>query len=164
MTKLVGRAMLVALAGAWFLALRPQVLGGPAAYVLVAGQSMEPTIHAGSLVVAFRKEAYDTGQVIVYRVPDGDIAAGREVIHRIVGGSADGFIVRGDNAGASDIWRPKKTDVIGTAAVVFPGVAGAIELLRSPLVVASLAAAVAAYLVMALVPTTRSAASRNALG
>ncbi len=143
-------AVLVAVV-AWFLVLRPQVLGGPAGYILVSGRSMEPNVHEGSLVVTFRHSEYGVGDVVAYRIPAGEPAAGLLVIHRIVGGSADaGFVTRGDNASGSDIWRPRPDDIVGTAQVVVTGATTALLFMRSPIVAASVAAALAVYLVLGL--------------
>jgi signal peptidase len=133
----------------WFIALRPQVLGGPAAYILVSGESMQPTIHPGSLVILFRRPHYAVGDVVAYRVPPGDPGAGLNIIHRIVGGSAEaGFVVRGDNAPNSDLWRPKPGDIIGSAQLVIPGAVPVVLVARSPIVAASVAAGLAAYLAL----------------
>ena len=143
--------VVVAAAGAWFVLLRPQVIGGPAAYILVAGRSMEPTIHEGSLAVAIRQASYEVGDVVVYTVPGGSPAAGRHVIHRIVGGTAkDGFVTQGDNADGSDLWRPREGDIVGRAEIVVPGATPALLVARSPIVAASVAAAFATYLVLGM--------------
>jgi signal peptidase len=137
----------------WFAVLRPAVLGGPASYILVAGTSMEPTLQPGSLVIAERQASYAIGQVVAYRIPD-EPGKGLNVIHRIVGGSAEqGFILRGDNVPASDLWRPKGGDILGTAEVVLPGAESAIRVLRSPILVASVAAGLATFLVLGFWPT-----------
>lgn len=142
--------LLVAALG-WLFFLRPQVLGGPAAYVLVSGSSMQPTLSAGSLVIAFRQDEYQVGDVVVYQVPAGSPAAGHLVIHRIVGGSAEsGYVLRGDNASGSDIWRPAPPDIIGRPEIVVPGVMPALLFARSPIVAASAAAALAVYLLLGL--------------
>jgi signal peptidase len=154
--KLLVRASLVALVVGWFFVLRPVQLGGPASYILVGGESMEPTIHAGSLVVAFRADTYDVGDVVVYRVPEGGVAGGRQVIHRIVGGSSDtGFVLQGDNATSIDPWRPTRFDAIGRATFVIPSMADLVVLIRSPVVIASFAAAVAAYAVLSVCLVSR---------
>jgi signal peptidase len=149
---MIGRLALAAVvlaAAGWFIALRPQVLGGPAAYILVAGQSMEPTIQPGSLVILFRRPQYAVGDVVAYRVPPGDPGAGLNIIHRIVGGSAQaGFVMRGDNTTNSDLWRPKPEAIIGAAQVVIPGAVPVLLFARSPIVAASVAAGLAAYLVL----------------
>jgi signal peptidase len=146
---MIGRLALAAVvlaAAGWFIALRPQALGGPAAYILVAGQSMEPTIHPGSLVILFRRPQYAIGDVVAYRVPSGDPGAGLRIIHRIVGGSAEaGFVMRGDNTPSSDLWRPKPEAILGSAQVVIPGAMPVLLFARSPIVAASVAAGLAAY-------------------
>lgn len=143
-------ALLVVVAG-WFLLLRPQFLGGPAGYILVSGRSMEPNVHEGSLVVAITQSEYRVGDVVAYRIPAGEPAAGLLVIHRIVGGSPDtGFLMRGDNASGADIWRPRPVDIVGRAQVIVPGAATALLFVRSPIVAASVAAALAVYLVLGL--------------
>jgi signal peptidase I len=162
--NLLACALLLAALG-WLFFLRPQVLGGPAAYVLVSGNSMEPALDAGSLVIAFRQDEYQVGDVVVYRVPVGGPAAGRLVIHRIVGGSAEsGYVMRGDNTSGSDIWRPAPRDIIGQSEVVVPGVRPVLLFARSPIVAASAAAALAVYLLLGLwVTPAHSPPSRGAL-
>ena len=103
-----GLLLVVATVVFWAMFLRPQSLGGPAAYVLVSGKSMEPRYHTGDLVLVERQSHYHVGEVIAYRVPKGDPMAGSQVIHRIIGGDAQhGFVVQGDNRTAPDVWRPK---------------------------------------------------------
>jgi signal peptidase len=146
----VGAAVLVA-AVAWFFLLRPQLIGGPAAYILVSGRSMEPTVHEGSLVIALRQPAYRIGEVVAYRIPAGSPASGRNVIHRIVGGDAErGFVMQGDNTEGSDLWRPTPADVLGRSQIVIPGAMPALLLARSPIVAASVASGFAVYLVLGL--------------
>ena len=146
----------------WFLALRPQSLGGPAAWILVAGESMEPNIHAGSLVVVMVRTEYSVGDVVAYRVPEGDPGEGSNVIHRIVGGSAaEGFTLRGDNTSGPDIWHPRRSDILGAAWLILPNAVLPILFLRSPIVIASVAAAVATYFVLGLLEPSRQKRSRS---
>jgi signal peptidase len=143
--------VLLAVLGVWFVVFRPQILGGPASYILVGGTSMEPGLHAGTLVVTTREPAYRVGDVIVYRVPDGDPAAGQNVIHRIVGGDGiAGFVVRGDNTNAPDIWKPTWDQILGRAWLVIPGTEGPLLFLRSPIVLASVMSAAAVYVALGL--------------
>jgi signal peptidase I len=124
----------------WAMFLRPQSLGGPAAYVLVSGKSMLPRYHTGDLVLVEHKSQYHVGELIAYRVPKGDPMAGSQVIHRIIGGDAEhGFIVKGDNRTAPDVWRPKPADIVGAKAMRFPQAVVLLQFLRSPVLLALLA-------------------------
>jgi len=125
----------------WALFLCPQSLHGRAGYVLVSGHSMLPRYHTGDLVLVERKSSYHVGDVIAYRVPKGDPMAGAQVIHRIVGGDAThGFLVQGDNRTAPDVWRPKPSDVVGAKAFRIPNAVLVLQFLRSPILLALLAA------------------------
>jgi signal peptidase len=125
----------------WAHFLRPQSLGGGAAYVLVLGKSMEPRYHTGDLVLVRRREGYRVGQLIAYRVPKGDPMAGAQVIHRIVGGDAThGFVVQGDNRTQPDVWRPRPGDIVGAKALRIPHAIVVLQFLRAPIFLALLAA------------------------
>ncbi|HZC28264.1 MAG TPA: signal peptidase I [Gaiellaceae bacterium] len=127
----------------WAVFLRPQLLGGPASYVLVAGTSMKPTLHTGDLVIAMKQRSYRPGEIIVYHVPSGP-GKGSLIIHRIVGGSGQiGYLTKGDNRQQPDQWNPKAQDVDGRLVVHVPRAGLVLLWLRSPLGVAVLAALVA---------------------
>jgi signal peptidase len=139
--KSAGIAITILVCLFWAQYLRPQSLGGRAAYVLVSGKSMLPRYHTGDLVLVERQPSYHVGQLVAYRVPKGDPMAGAEVIHRIIGGTAaHGFIVKGDNRTAIDIWRPKPGDIVGAKALRIPNAVIVLQLLRSPLFLGLLAA------------------------
>lgn len=124
----------------WIFFLRPVTLGGPAGYVLVSGHSMLPRYHTGDLVLVERRASYHVGEVIAYHVPKGDPMAGAQVIHRIIGGNAKtGFIVKGDNRTAPDVWRPKPSDIVGAKVLRIPDAIVVLQFLRSPLSLALLA-------------------------
>ena len=136
-----GLLLVVATVVFWAMFLRPQSLGGPAAYVLVSGKSMLPRYHTGDLVLVERQSHYHVGEVIAYRVPKGDPMAGAQVIHRIIGGDArHGFVVQGDNRTAPDVWRPKTADIVGAKALRLPGAVVVLRFLRSPLLLGLMAA------------------------
>jgi signal peptidase I len=138
--QIVSLLVTAALVSAWIVFLRPASLGGPAEYVIVSGHSMEPAFRTGDVVVAFRRDAYAVGDVVVYRVPDGEPAAGDRVIHRIVGGSADrGYVTRGDNKDGIDPWRPKPGDILGKKAVRIPHAGALLLFLRTPFGIALIA-------------------------
>jgi signal peptidase len=140
--KAAGIAIMILACLFWAQFLRPQSLGGNAGYVLVSGQSMEPRYHTGDLVLVEKHSSYHAGQLIAYRVPKGDPMAGAQVIHRIIGGDAThGFIMRGDNRSAPDVWHPKPHDIVGAKALRLPGAIIVLQFLRAPVFLAILAAA-----------------------
>jgi signal peptidase len=147
--RALAKALVVALVVAWFFVLRPQLLGGPADYVIVSGTSMHPGYTSGDVVVVRERDTYRTGDVVSYRIPAGEVGAGTRVIHRIVGGSASGYVVRGDNRTAVDPWRPTESDIVGSAWLYVPRAGLVILLLRSPFFLAALAAALVAVAVLA---------------
>lgn len=134
----------------WTHFLRPTSLGGPADYVIVEGHSMEPTFRTGDVVVGFRQDSYRSGDVVIYRVPDGEPAAGDRVIHRIVGGSAAaGYVLKGDNKDGVDPWRPKPDDILGKERLRIPQAGGALIFLRTPLGVALVAGLTTLFVALA---------------
>jgi signal peptidase I len=141
--------LFIAACAAWFITLRPAPLGGPATYVIVRGVSMEPTYHAGDLVVVHRRPVYQVGDIVAYEIPTGEVGGGLSVIHRIVGGSVDtGFRTKGDNNAESDPWRPTLGQIEGTAWLVLPKTGAIMSSLRAPITLASFAAAAAVAMVI----------------
>lgn len=134
----------VALVAGWLLVLRPQALGGATEYIIVSGGSMRPVLHEGDVALVRRESSYRAGDVIVYRVPDGNVGAGTLVIHRVVGGSgATGYVTRGDNTDGDDGWRPRTEDVAGKVRWSVPWVGRVLIFLHSPLGMAAFASLVA---------------------
>jgi signal peptidase I len=141
----------------WAVTFRPQILGGPATYLVVRGTSMLPLYETGDLVIARPAPAYGTGDVVGYRVPAGEIGAGRIVLHRIVGGDASaGFVMKGDNNEAADPWHPLPADIVGERWIVVPSIGRAIDWLHQPVVLAALASSVAVALIIGRSPTPSS--------
>jgi signal peptidase len=110
---------------------------------------MDPTLHAGDLVLTVRRGSYNVGDVVAYRIPEGQPGAGVLVIHRIVGGSASsGYIMQGDNRAGRDPWRPRRRDIVGAEGVSVPRLGLVLVYLRTPLGLASLAGLVTALLIL----------------
>ena len=132
---------LVALAG-WWITLAPPVVGGPASYVVIRGDSMLPTYQTGDLVIVHASGAYRVGDVVAYHVPEGELGAGLLVIHRIVGGDGTtGYVMQGDNNPAPDPWQPRSSDIAGSAWVTVPSLGRVIAFLHQPAAAGALAAA-----------------------
>ena len=147
---LVRLLVVVALLGGWALYLRPTSLGGPAVYLVIRGDSMSPTFESGDLVVLQASDRFAVGDVVGYRVPAGELGAGRLVVHRIVGGDPDGgFVVLGDGNPAIDPWQPTARDVVGRAWVAVPGLGRLIAALHQPILLAALAAAIVVAAIVA---------------
>ena len=107
----------------------PSSLGGCTTLTIVSGESMEPTYYTGDLVVS-RCGDVAVGDVVVYHPPD---VGGARVIHRVVDGDADGWVVQGDNNDFLDPWRPTADDIIGRAVLHLPQVGKFAAILLSPL-------------------------------
>ena len=136
-------------AGGWFFVLRPVTLGGGAGYVTIRGTSMEPTYVTGDLVITRKAATYAKGDVVAYRVPDGQFGEGIVVIHRVIGGNAtDGFVILGDNNEFKDDWRPRPKDMVGKAWVHIPRLGTMLAFLHAPVPMAALASAIAVVLVV----------------
>ena len=99
----------------------PAQLGGLMTFTVVSGHSMDPTYHTYDLALTYRSGAAKPGDVIVYRVPEGEPGAGGQVIHRVIGGDGhDGYVTKGDNREGPDIWRPRQQDVVGKVVGIVP--------------------------------------------
>ncbi|MFV0633728.1 signal peptidase I [Demequina sp.] len=110
----------------WFL--WPVPIGGKTSMVLVVGNSMEPTFSAGDLVLA-RAGQPEVGDVIVYEPPGFD---GALVVHRVTGGDASGWEVRGDNNDFTDPFTPTGSEVVGVVRVHIPYLGAILHWLASP--------------------------------
>lgn len=165
----VGLAIGLVVFLAWLALLRPaSLLGGPANYVVVTGDSMEPMLHAGDLVVALTAPSYRIGDLVVYHLPrsasqffpnDGKFP-GRLIVHRIVGGdAANGYRMQGDNASHPDFWTVGAGDIAGRVDFKVPVGGRVLIFLRNPLVLGSLAAGFA--FVFVVWPAPRKSTERD---
>jgi signal peptidase len=140
MKRIVASVLLVIAVSVWFLLLRPGFLGGPASYIIIGGISMEPTLHQGDLAVMRRQDSYEEGDIVAFRVEGG------VVIHRIIGGGPEGYIVKGDNKDAPDPWQPTAGQVAGRMWLHIPGAGSFLFNLRQPAGFAILVGGVTALL------------------
>lgn len=103
-----------------------------AASVVTNGVSMQPGYRAGDLVVVARAARYRTGDVVAYREPDSQ----EVVLHRIVGGDARAFDLKGDNNTSIDTATPGADGIIGREVLHVPKVG---RWIGSPLAMACVA-------------------------
>jgi signal peptidase len=148
--NIIFAVVLVAVVSVWWVALRPtSFLGGPATFITVKGTSMLPTLKTGDFVLAEAQPTYKIGDLVVYRVPKGQIGAGDDLIHRIVAGNATtGFTLKGDKNPAPDPWIVPRSDVLGKEALAVPGLGNSLLVIRSPLFAGLVAALIAMWLVI----------------
>jgi signal peptidase I len=131
------------LLGLWVVFLRPLSLGGNATYIVIRGSSMLPALENGDLVITRATAAYEVGDALAYRVPQGEIGAGTIVIHRIIGGDGEaGYTLQGDNNNAPDPWHPRLGDAVGKLTLTVPGVGRMIAFVHQPVMLGGLAAAI----------------------
>ena len=147
-SSIFGTIVLVVLFGAWFSLFRPVSLGGPATWVVIRGSSMQPTYDTGDLVVMHASDVYASGDVVAYRVPQGQIGEGRVVVHRLVGSDNGAWDVLGDNNDSLDPWRPTNADILGTPWFTVPGAGRVVAWLHQPVVLAALASAIVVSLLV----------------
>ena len=85
--------------------------------VTTYGTSMEPTLHAGDLVVVRPQDDYRVGDVVAYRSEQ----LGTIVLHRIIAREGDRYVFKGDNNSWIDEERPTADDLIGAMDTHFDG-------------------------------------------
>jgi signal peptidase I len=144
MLRVATAGVVIAIALAWFVFLRPTALGGSAGYVVVSGSSMQPTLRDGDLVVVRERDRYAVGDVIAFHVPEGS-GPDDYVIHRVVEGSASaGYVTRGDNRTTPDPWRTPHDEVLGARIARVPGLGAFAQWLAGPFPIGVLVGAVLA--------------------
>ena len=125
--SLLSALILVLMAALWF-TFAPVQFGGQASYVMIAGASMEPSLHYGDLVIGHEEQTYSIGDVVTYRHPTIG-----PVIHRIVERAGDTYTFKGDNNDWIDSYKPTFAEIIGKSWIHIPGAANFILKLRSSL-------------------------------
>jgi hypothetical protein len=55
--------------------------------------------------------SYRIGEIVAYRLPTQDMV----VLHRIIGGNAQGFVMKGDNNQSTDVTKPTASQLLGHA-------------------------------------------------
>jgi len=149
-------SLLVVLTGAAWLAMAPSQLGGPVTYALITGNSMEPALNSGDLVLVRAVGDYRMGDIVAYRHPNVGV-----VIHRIASRDGQRFVLKGDNNTWDDGHEPTASELIGTPWAHLPRVGRLVEGLRTPWVVGVLAGVAAALALAGLPRKMRQTSARS---
>ena len=124
---------MIALGTFWFY-MAPEQLGGRYLYVIVTGNSMEPYLHDGDMVVVTPGEEYGIGDVVVYRHPKLGT-----VIHRIISVEGNRYVIQGDHNDWIDSYQPSAAEIEGKLWFHVAYLGRVIEGFRSPIGAALLA-------------------------
>ncbi|RLD10539.1 MAG: signal peptidase I [Chloroflexota bacterium] len=116
-----------ALFGVLWLFFAPIQLGGSVTYVMIDGNSMEPSYHEGDLVIARKQNSYKIEDVIVYEHPNIG-----PVFHRIVDQKGEQFVLKGDHNSWLDTYKPTTNDIFGKLWLHISSGGSVIKTLRDP--------------------------------
>ena len=134
---------IILIAALWIL-FAPTKIGGGISYVVVNGNSMEPSFHVGDLILAREQNVYSVDELVVYQHPRIGY-----VFHRIIDKDFEGaFILKGDNNSWEDTYRPMPEEVVGRLWLHIPKLGKIMQRLRSPFAFAML---ILGFIVFALI-------------
>jgi len=119
--------LILVLLGLVFLLIAPVQLGGRVSYVVISGNSMEPTFRLGDLVLAIKAAHYRVGDVVVYQHPEGG-----HVFHRIIEENDNRFRFQGDNNTWADSHQLGHNEILGKLWIHIPFGGKAILALKTP--------------------------------
>lgn len=111
------------------------VLTGTVTLVTTHGNSMEPRIHAGDLVVVTPRSSYAVGDSVAYHSEELDTT----VLHRIVGVEDGRYTFKGDNNSWLDPERPTAGRLVGKEVLHIPAGGTWLDRATSPVALGLLA-------------------------
>lgn len=118
----------------------PAALGGHTRFIMVTGASMEPVFHIGDSLVVREIDDPQIGDIIVFRIPEGDPAEGSFVVHRIFAQRDDGsFMTKGDNRRYADPWHIMPEDIVGQPTWTIPQFGKLVGMASSPFIIGAAA-------------------------
>lgn len=129
----------------WYL--WPASLGGHTRFVVVQGDSMEPTYQLGDALIVKDNPHPQVGEIIVFHIPADEPGAGMLVVHRVRSIRPDGsYETQGDNRQTADRFQITDADIMGTPAHSIPRLGRLVGIASNPLMVALAAGAMATLL------------------
>ena len=93
----------------------PVQLNGDTTFIMLLGNSMYPTIESGTFVIIKQEQEYFLGDIIAFVNEDN-----KNVVHRIIEQTDEGFITKGDNNRRNDPGIIPPGEVIGRSVFVIP--------------------------------------------
>ena len=141
---LAASAVLAAVVAAWVL-LAPRALGGSTTYLAVSGNSMEPRLESGDLVLLRTAKTYGPSDVVAY---ESDLT-NRVFVHRIVRREGNRFVLKGDANSFLDSARPAPSAIDGKLWFAVPMVGSWVAWLAMPMHAALLAGGLMGLLLFA---------------
>ena len=139
---LITFALLLTAALGW-LYLAPSQIGGPTAYVITHGTSMEPRFHTGDLALVRPADHYRVGDITAYHSKLLHVV----VLHRTIAIRGGRYVFKGDNNNFVDPGAVGRSALIGVLWLRVPHGGWLIRFVDSPPVAAGIAA-LAALLVL----------------
>ena len=132
----------LAILATWLFTYGPVQVGGPITYAIVSGQSMEPMLHTGDLVLARTQSDYQVGDIVITNVLGG------YVIHKVVAYNGKLFRTQGINNDFADTWTMRADQIVGKYEFQLNGVGNALVYLRTHPLALALGAAIFTGLVL----------------
>lgn len=127
----------------------PLQIGGQVSYVIVNGNSMEPLLHKGDLVLLRQQPEYKVGDIVTYQHPDIG-----PVIHRIVDRNVERYILKGDHNTWLDPFQPLRADLTGKYWLMLPGAGKILLFVKKPWILALISGASTVGIGLSMIQTT----------
>lgn len=112
----------------------PTVFGYSSAVVLTG--SMSGTLEPNDLIITHKQRVYNVGDIVMYHT------SGTPVTHRIISQNEKGYRTKGDANNTDDGTDIPKEDIVGKAVLAIPKIGAVIRLVRTPLGMIGLIAAI----------------------
>ncbi|HEY2542803.1 MAG TPA: signal peptidase I [Gaiellaceae bacterium] len=111
-----------------FFTLAPAQLGGSVIYTSTVGDSMEPMLHKGDLVLVRPASHVAVGDVVLYESP----VLHRPVLHRIYAIRSGRYVFKGDHNGFVDPGSVGRSELLGTLWFHVPKAGNALSFIGKP--------------------------------
>jgi len=141
------RKLAIAIAGIALIAMSVAAFSDRVTLLLTQGNSMNPRIATGDLVVVFEQPTYQPGDVVAYQSRE----LRRVVLHRIRAIHGDRYTFRGDHNAYDDVEQPEAGLLIGREVIHVPDGGVWLGRLQAPHIRALVAYALVAYVLGAYV-------------